>query len=186
MSDQKAQILSAFACTPWPRISGNCSSGGGPEGGTVAISIGPVAVGIPSSRRGSRVGPDIPESISTSKLYFVPRASIVSRRLHCSPGCFLRTDLHLSKPCFVPTRWSSDDTHVNDTHLFVALKDQWIEETIRFKMSQDFLRQILVTTFPSAHEADHHSTARFHECDTWLSFALCHCLNEHVICLEFR
>ena len=72
------------------------------------------------------------------------------------------------------------------THLFVALNDHWIEETNSFKTSQDFLRQILVTTFPSAHEADHHSTARFHECDTWLSFALCHCSNEHVVCLEFR
>ena len=65
--------------------------------------------------------------------------------------------------------------------LFVALNDHWIEETISFKMSQDFLRQTLVTTFPSSHEADHHSTARFHECDTWLNFALCHCSNEHVV-----
>ena len=77
-------------------------------------------------------------------------------------------------------------THVNDTHLFVALKDHLIEETISFKMTQDFLRQGLITTFPSAHEADHYSNARFHKCDTWLSFALCHCSNEHVICLEFR
>ena len=73
---RKAQILSAFACTPWPRISGTCSSGGGAGGGTVGISISAGAVGIPSSRRGSRVGPGIPESISTSKLHFVPRASI--------------------------------------------------------------------------------------------------------------
>ena len=106
---RKALILSAFACTPWLRISGTCSSGGGPDGGTVGISIGAAPVGIPSSPRGSRVGPGIPESISTSKFHFVPRASTVSRRLHCSPGGFLRTDLHLSKPCFVPTRCSSDD-----------------------------------------------------------------------------
>ena len=53
-------------------------------------------------------------------------------------------------------------------------------------MSQDFLRQVLITTSPGAHEADHHSTARVHECDAWLSFALCHRSNEHVICLEFR
>ena len=78
-------------------------------GGTVGISIGAVAVGVPTSRRGSRVGPGIPESISTSKFHFVPRASIVSRRLHCSPGGFLRTDLHSSKPCFVPAWCSSDD-----------------------------------------------------------------------------
>ena len=77
-------------------------------------------------------------------------------------------------------------THVNGAHLFVALNDHWIEETINFKMSQEFLRQVLITTFPSAHEADHYSTGRFHECDAWLSFALCHCSNEHVICLEFR
>ena len=36
----------------------------------------------------SRVGPSIPESISTSKFHYVPRASTVSRRLHCSPGGF--------------------------------------------------------------------------------------------------
>ena len=48
-------------------------------------------------------------------------------------------------------------------------------------MSSEVLRQVLMTTFPSAHEADHHSTARFHKCDTWLSFALCHCSNEHVV-----
>ena len=53
-------------------------------------------------------------------------------------------------------------------------------------MSKDFLRQVLTTTFPGAHEADHYSTARFHESDAWLSFTLCHCSNEHVIRLEFR
>ena len=37
--------------------------------------------------------------------------------------------------------------HVNDTHLFVALKDDWIEETVSFKMLQDFLRQVLTHTF---------------------------------------
>ena len=75
----------------------------------MGISVGAVAVDIPSPRRGSRVGPGISQSISTSKFHFVPRASIVSRRLHCSQGGFLRTDLHLSKPCFVTTRYSSDD-----------------------------------------------------------------------------
>ena len=53
-------------------------------------------------------------------------------------------------------------------------------------MSQDLLRQVLITSFPGAHEADHYATARFHESNTWLSLALCHCSNEHVICLEFR
>ena len=42
----------------------------------------------------------IPESISASKFHFGPRASTVSRRFHCSPGGFLRTGLHLSKPFF--------------------------------------------------------------------------------------
>ena len=59
------------------------------------------------------------------KFHFVPRASTVSRRLHCSPGGFLRTGLHLSKPCFVPTRCSSDDAprpHQQPLiHLFVSL-----------------------------------------------------------------
>ena len=83
------------------------SQGGGAGGGTVEISIGPLLSTfprldvVPESVRGT------PESISTSKLHFAPRASIVTRRLHCSPGGFLRTDLHLSKPCFVPTRCSS-------------------------------------------------------------------------------
>ena len=76
--------------------------------------------------------------------------------------------------------------HINDSHFFVALKVDWIEETVSFKMSQDFLRQVLITTFSSTHEADDHSTARFHTCNAWLSFALCHCSNEHVVCLEFR
>ena len=91
----------------------------------VGISIGAIIVGIPSSRRGSRVGPGIRESISASKFHLVPRASIVSRRLRLSPGGFLRTDLHLSKPCFVPTRCSSDDAsrpHQQPLiHLFVSL-----------------------------------------------------------------
>ena len=39
-------------------------------------------------------------------------------------------------------------------------------------MSQDFLRQVLITSFLGAHEADHYSTARFQECDTWLKIVL--------------
>ena len=124
ISDQKALILSAFARTPCPRISGTCSSGGGAGGGTVGISLCAVAVGISSSGREVTGGPDIPESISTSKFHFVPRASTVSRRLHCSPGGFLRTDLHFSKPCFVANRCSSNDAsrlHQQLIQLFVSL-----------------------------------------------------------------
>ena len=44
------------------------------------------------------------------------------------------------------------------------MNDNWIEETESFKRSQDFPRQALITSFLGAHEADHHSTARFHEC----------------------
>ena len=99
ISDQKALILSAFACTPCPRISCTCSSGGGGGGSTVGISIGAVAVGIPSSGREVTCGPGIPESTSTSKFHFVPRASTVSSRLHCSPRGFLRTDLHFVGRC---------------------------------------------------------------------------------------
>ena len=125
ISDQKALILSAFACTPCPRISCTCSSGGGAGGGTVGISSRAVTVGISSSGREVKGGPDTPESISISKFHFVPRASTVSRRLHCSLVGFLRTDLHLSKPCFVPTRCSSDDAsrpHQQPLiHLFVSL-----------------------------------------------------------------
>ena len=82
------------------------SSGGGAGGGTVGIFIGVVAFGIPSSRRGCRVDPGIPESISTWKFHFVPRASIDPSRLHCSPGGFLRTDLHSGNTCFVSSRCS--------------------------------------------------------------------------------
>ena len=57
--------------------------------------------------------------------------------------------------------------------LICALNGHWIEGTVSFKMSQGFLRQVLIITFPGAHEADHCSTARFLERDTWLSFALC-------------
>ena len=95
---------------------------------------------------------------------------------------FWRKSLHCSRLSLACTF----SAHVNDAHLFVTLNDHWIEETVSFKMSQDFLRQVLITTLPDAHEADHHATARFHECDTWLSFALCHCSNEHVIRLELR
>ena len=38
----------------------------------MGISIGAVAVGIPSSRRGSRVGPEILESIFHIKIPFRP------------------------------------------------------------------------------------------------------------------
>ena len=81
--------------------------------------------------------------------------------------CFWRESQHCSRVSFA----CNFSTHVNDTHLFVALKGDWIEETVSFKMSQDFLRRVLITTFPGAHEADHYSTARFHECDAWLSFS---------------
>ena len=115
ISDQKDLILSAFACTPCPRVSGTSLSGcgGGAGGGTGGTTIGvsrcAVTDGISSSRRVSMGGPGIAVSVPTSKFHFVPRASTVSRRLQCSPGGFLRTDLHLSTPNFVPTRCSSDD-----------------------------------------------------------------------------
>ena len=96
--------------------------------------------------------------------------------------CFWRESLHYSRLSFA----CNVSAHVNDAHLCVALKDDWIDEPTSFKMSQDFLRQVLINTFPSAHEADHHSTARFYKCDAWLSFPLCHCSNEHVIRLELR
>ena len=91
----------------------------------MGISPCAVAVGIPSHGREATGGPDIPESISTSNFHFVPRASTVARRLHCSPGGFLRTGLHLSEPCFVPTTCSSDEAsrpHQQPLiHLFVSL-----------------------------------------------------------------
>ena len=97
--------------------------------------------------------------------------------------CFWRKSKHCSRVSFA----CNFSTHVNDTHLFVVLNDDRIEETVSFKMSQDFLRQVLITSFPGAHEADHHSTARFYECDTWLTFcSLPSEPNEHVVCLEFR
>ena len=46
-----------------------------------------------------------------------------------------------------------------------------LSETVSFKMSQDFLRQVLITTFQSAHEADHYSAARFRKCDTMAEFS---------------
>ena len=102
------------------RILTGC--GGGVGGGTVGISRCTVADGISSSQRDSRGGPGIPVCIPTSKFHFVPRAPTVSRRLHCSPRGFLRTDLHLSTPNFVPTRCSSDDaSRFHQQPLFVSL-----------------------------------------------------------------
>ena len=66
------------------------------------ISIDAVAVSIPSSRRGSTVGPGIPESISTSKINFVPRASTVSCQLQCSPGIFSASCSALKQTMFRP------------------------------------------------------------------------------------
>ena len=80
--------------------------------------------------------------------------------------CFWRESQHWSRVSFA----CNFSTHVSDHYLFVALYNHWIEETVSFKMSHDFLRQVLITTFLGAHEADHYSIARFHECDTWLSF----------------
>ena len=83
------------------------------------------AVDVLSSGREATSGPDTPEPTTTSKIHFVPRTSTVSRRLHSSPGGFLRTDLHFSKACFVPTKCSSDDAsrlHQEALiHLFVSL-----------------------------------------------------------------
>ena len=59
--------------------------------------------------------------------------------------CFWSKSSHFSRVSFA----CNFSAHVNDTHLFVALNDDWIEETVSFKMSQDFLRQVVVTTFTS-------------------------------------
>ena len=75
----------------------------------------------------------------------------------------LKEQLDVSFSCNFSTR-------VNDTHLFVALNDHWIEETTSFKKSKNFLTQILMTTCPSANEADYHSTACFYERDTCVNF----------------
>ena len=53
-------------------------------------------------------------------------------------------------------------------------------------MTKKFSRQVLVSTFPCAHEADHSSTACFHERDAWLCFALSQGTYGHVHCLELR
>ena len=55
--------------------------GGSARGNTARSSIGAVVVGIVTYRRGFKVGPDTPESISTSKFHFLPRTSFVLRRL---------------------------------------------------------------------------------------------------------
>ena len=54
-------------------------------------------VGISSCRLVSN-GAGTPVSISASKFHFVPRPSIVSRRLHCFPAGLLRTDLQTKLP----------------------------------------------------------------------------------------
>ena len=64
----------------------------------------------------------VPVFNSTSRFYFVPRASPVSTVLLVG---FLRTDLRFCKPNFVPTRCSSDEAsrlHQQPLiHLFVSL-----------------------------------------------------------------
>ena len=84
----------------------------------------------------------------------VPRCvRALLRQIRCSDDLFLAQILTLFSR-FVRVQL------FNDTHLFVALKDDWIEETVSLKMTQDCLRQVLIT---GAHEADHYSTGRFHE-----------------------
>ena len=76
----------------------------------MGIPIVAFAVGIPSSRRGSRGGLGIPESIHFYvKIPLRPSNFDRSTSAPLLSQCFLRTDLHLSKPCFVSTRCSSDD-----------------------------------------------------------------------------
>ena len=60
----------------------------------MGISFRAVTVGTSLSGREVAGGPDITESVSTSKFHFVPQASTVSLRLHFSPGGFLLTGLH--------------------------------------------------------------------------------------------
>ena len=78
-----------------------------------------------SSCRRDASGASTPRSISASTFHFVPSASTVSRRLHCSPGGLLRTDSHFSKPNFAPTTCSSDEAsrpHQQPLiHLFVSM-----------------------------------------------------------------
>ena len=96
--------------------------------------------------------------------------------------CFRRKSQHCSR-LSLARKFSA---HINDTDLFVALYNHWIEETVGLELTQNFLRQLLISAFPRAHEADHCSTARFHERDAWLSFALGHRPYEHVVRLELR
>ena len=63
---------------------------GGAGGGIVGISHGVVAVGIPSSGREATGGPDIPESISTSKIPLRPSSldgSTVLQEVFCGLIC---------------------------------------------------------------------------------------------------
>ena len=75
---------------------------------------------------------------------------------------------------------------VNDTHLFLVLYNHRIEETVGLELTQHFLRQLLISAFPIAHEANHCSTVHFHERNAWLSFALGHLPYEQVVRLELR
>ena len=98
-------ILSAFACTPRARISGTCSSGEGAGGESQPVSLLSTSLHLDVKPQVVHI---FAESISTSKLHFVPRASTVSRRFYCYTGGFLRNDLHVSKQCFVSTACSSE------------------------------------------------------------------------------
>ena len=62
----------------------------------------------------------------------------------------------------------------------------WTEKAVGLKITKDFSRQVLVSSFLRAQETDHCSTARFHKSDACLRFALSHCTYEHVVYLELR
>ena len=97
------------------------------------------------------------------------------RQIHCSDDLFFGA--HRNTVLAFLSR-ASFSAHANDTHLFIALYNHWIEKTAGIKMTKDFSRQVLVSSYCS--------TARVNTCDALQRFPLSHCTCEHVVCLELR
>ena len=95
--------------------------------------------------------------------------------------CFRRESYHCSRLSLARKFFA----HANDTHLFVALYNRWIEEAVGLEMTVGFSRQASYSPVSRTDEADHCSTALFDKC-AWLRFAFSHCTYKHVVCIELR
>ena len=106
----------------------------------MGISIRAVAVGIPSSRRDSRGGPDTPESISTSKFHFVQhvldgRQDSTGLPPSMQQESLCRTTQHLESKSRQSNDWQTNRLTPRPGYILL----HWVFLRLRIRLEERFL-----------------------------------------------